>query len=535
LSASKVTPSRNNKPSPAQGYGWPKAPGSNKFIGTCQLSGTIPTGWTVSQASFSTLSATDGSANAGTFEWGPQMGDTAFSDAGTFINSGRFVDEAAGLSQAIAVRRFVNTGVLQSSAPDMAIDGPASGPACSSCTFINRASVELGQKSVLSSGSKFIMTPRSVIDAVGTFDIANMSTFDVEGGTVSGGPLGTSQFLNQGPATIEFTAPGAASSTGKIDVSTNVNLQGVVPRRWAVYDSSGSVTAVAAGNDGTFEWTSSADNSALSSTSTFVNSGTFVDSAAGLTQEISLPRFVNDGTVISNAPAFGISVRPGVPSDFVDNGTVLVGPKGGFNAAGTLVLDRGGLIEDRGSFDIGGTVLELDGGSIKGKPPSNPYHLGSGTTTLDFVAPSDVASSGTLDVQTLTDVQGQVPAHWQLDVTGGGLAVDSVVNGGTIEWATSSPLTVTGTFGNTGTMDLSGSMYVSGPGLANRVGGHVVVAGTGSVIRTSGIVTNEGSLMLGPGAEVSAGGYTQGTSGSLGVALASPTSFGSVAVSGEAT
>ena len=227
--------------------GLPTSSSKNRFIGTCVLAGTIPSAWTVAEAPFSALSAPSGSGNAGTFDW--DTDDSTFTDPGTFLNSGKFEDNSTGFSQAIAVGSFVNTGTVLSDSTGLSTAGGAASPVCK-CTFVDDGTVQVGPKDVFSSGDTFELEPAGTIDAVGSFSIANLSFFDADGGSVSSGALVTGQFLGQGPATIEFNGPALVSSKGRIDLSTNVNLEGVIPKHWALESTGGSVTASNSGKRG---------------------------------------------------------------------------------------------------------------------------------------------------------------------------------------------------------------------------------------------------------------------------------------------
>ena len=155
--------------------GWPTPSSKNHFIGTCDLSGTIPTGWTVAVAPFANLSAMAGTGNAGTLEF--DTDDTTFSDGGTFVNSGKVVDNSSGFTQGIEVGSFVNTGTVVSNSPGFGTVGKADAPSCTPCTFVDRGRVQVSSKDVFASGSTFVLEPAASIDAAGTFNIANLSTF----------------------------------------------------------------------------------------------------------------------------------------------------------------------------------------------------------------------------------------------------------------------------------------------------------------------------------------------------------------------
>ena len=268
------------------------------------LSGTIPSGWTVAEAPFSVLSASSGSGNAGTFDW--DTDDSAFADPGTFLNSGKFEDSSTGFSQAIVVESFVNTGTVLSDSTGLSTAGGAASPVCK-CTFVDDGMVQVDSKDVFSSGDTFELEPTGTIYAAGSFSIANLSTFDAEGGSVTAGALVTGQFLGQGPATIEFNGPPL------IPTRKDRPIYRYQPRR-------GDPEALGGREHGRLRdgkqlrergylCVGDTDDSEFSDSTAFVSSGTFTDDH-GYSQDIDMSRFINTGTVTSNAPGFGIAHHP---------------------------------------------------------------------------------------------------------------------------------------------------------------------------------------------------------------------------------
>ncbi len=391
--------------------------GKGHYVGNCTLDGTIPARWTVAEGSWVALSATTGSANAGTVVLNTP--NSTFSDGGTFTNSGTFEDDSNGLTQTIAVREFVNTGTVVAEDGAFGTSGTTADPPCPICEFVDRGTVRVDPKQGFTSGSIFVLEPGGTIDDHGSFDIANESTFDVEGGSVTSGVPTTGQFLGQGASTIRFGHDLAATSRGTIDVATSANLEGVIPKHWTIDNTGGSIAATQAGNAGTFVW-EDIDNSTFSDPTTFVNSGTFTDDATGWSQDIEVSRFVNTGTVNSNAPGFGLSGATGITGPlFVDLGRLDVAPKQSFSAAGVFELAAGGTIDNRGGFSIDGTTLDVHGGSVLGQPPSVLYHLGAQPAVVRFEPPVPAGSSGTIDIGMPVTLYGVIPRHWTLDVVGG--------------------------------------------------------------------------------------------------------------------
>lgn len=515
-------------------------PNGGKFTvgGTCALSGTVPAGWKVAEGSWVSLSATSGSGNAGTFI--VRTGDSTFTDSGIFTNSGTFEDGSNGLTQGLYVEHFVNKGTVASDGGAFGTDGTTANPPCPKCTFADYGTVDIAAKQTFGSGSIFVLEPGGKIEGPpASFGINNESTFEVLGGTVAPGTVTTTQFLGQGASTIEFAATVPPASRGTIDVSTGANLKGVIPKHWTLDNSDGSIAASNSGNKGTFIWTAGVDDVTLSDATPFVNSGSFTDDATGFSQQLEVPRFVNNGTFTSNAPGFGVGGNGFTPV-FVDNGTVRVGAKGGFGATGVFDLNAGGTVLNQGGFGLSGVTLNVGGGSISGKPATALYHLGASAVAVKFETPMPAASHGNLTLGLATTLTGVIPRHWTVNEVGGpGAAITAVGSGndGTLTWAANAALTSTGTFRNSGVIDLTnGSVGFDTPSFVNA-GGKVIITGdTGISVPKD--FTNNGSFILGPGNKASVGGnYVQGPAGSLDLALGmngTSLAVGSVGVGGDA-
>jgi hypothetical protein len=254
------------------------------------------------------------------------------------------------------------------------------------------------------------------------------------------------------------------------------------------------------------------DNSTFSDATTFVNSGTFTDDTSGWSQQIEVPRFVNKGTVNSEAPGFGMSGAPGMAGPvFVNDGEIVIAPKASFGAAGTFDLAEGAVI-NHGNFGIGRGVLQVGAGSLLGN-----LLFGTGLT-----------------------VNGVIPKKWVLNNQGGpgdSLTADHAGNKGTIIWDANSALTATGPFVNSGTVSVAdGSFGVTAQDFVNAPGAKILVNGD-SGISVSGNFNNEGTFELGAGNRSSvAGNYSQALGASLVVdAGGANFSVGSLSVGGTAS
>jgi fibronectin-binding autotransporter adhesin len=382
---------------------------NNKFIGTCGLTGTIPSGWSVQELSGAALSAVPGAGNAGTFTWNTD--DSTLPDSGTFTNSGTFVDESNGFSQQIAAARFVNTGTVRSESTGLSIGGtPAP-------IFDDRGLVEVDAGGTLSVGGTFVLDTGGTLRAAGELDIAG-STFEVAGGTVAAGVLVSPYRLGVAATALSFGKNLPASSQGTIDVQVPATLSGVVPKGWTL-DLSASITATrGAGNAGAIGWASTAGNATFTDSGPFVNTGTFSDLAKGFSQQIQVPKFVNQGRVLSRAPGLALA---GAGSAFDDRGLVQVDAGGGFASGGTFTLDRGGTIRATGTFDIAGSTFVVAGGSVAAGALTSPYHLGVGSTAVVFRPHLPASSHGKIEVQLPTKLSGTPRKTWKLVLDGGQL------------------------------------------------------------------------------------------------------------------
>jgi hypothetical protein len=293
------------------------------------------------------------------------------------------------------------------------------------------------------------------------------------------------------------------------------------------------------GNNGTFLWDHD-DNSTFSDATTFINSGTFTDVTTGWSQQIEVPRFVNKGTVTSDAPGFGMSGASGMAGPvFVNDGELVVGPKASFGAAGTFDL-AGGAVVNHGNFGIGKGVLEVGAGSLLGDPATDVYSLGGGPATVIFEPSISASSVGHLTFGTTLTIEGVIPKKWVLDNEGGpgdSLTADHAGNKGTLIWDANAALTATGPFVNSGTFNVTyGSFGVTAQDFVNAVGGRILVNGD-SGISASGNFNNFGTFELGAGNRSSiAGNYSQASGASFVLDVGGDNfSVGSLSVGGTAS
>ncbi|HWE82516.1 MAG TPA: hypothetical protein VG265_12780 [Gaiellaceae bacterium] len=378
---------------------------NNKFIGTCNLSGTIPAGWSVTELSGAVMSASPGAGNNGTFTWNTD--DSELADTGTFTNAGTFVDVGTAFTQQIEVADFVNTGTVRSSCPGLQTAGAAN-------VFDDKGVVEVDAKDTFELAGTFILDSGGSIRATGALDIAG-STFKIAGGAVTSGVLTSPYRLGVAPTAVSFAAGLPPSSKGTIDIGVPTTLIGVIPKTWAL-DVSATITATrGAGNAGTFVWEPTAGNSNLVGTTPFTNSGTFTDLGSGQVQQIQVPSFVNTGIVASSSEGMSMDGT----RLFTNRGMVRVTAKGTFGCSGAFLLAPTGKIQTSGAFDIAGSTFEIAGGSVVKGTLVSPYHLGVGPTTIVFKGRLPKSSHGKIDVQVPTKVAGAAPKGWKLVPDGG--------------------------------------------------------------------------------------------------------------------
>ena len=246
-------------------------------------------------------------------------------------------------------------------------------------------------------------------------------------------------------------------------------------------------------------------------------------------------RFVNTGTVTSNAPGFGIVAPPHATPVFVDKGAVQVGTKGVFAAAGVFDLASGGTISNHGIFDYAGTTLNLDGGTVTAGVLTNPYHLGAGPSTVVFGHPVPAGATGTIDVEIPTTLVGVIPKRWTINVTAGSVTAVGSGNDGTLDWGTSTELITTEPFVNASTLnDSSGTLEVVSPDFVNAATGHILANNADAGVMVTGNFSNYGRLLVGPNRVSVTKNYDQTATGSIELTVTGTYAFGFVSVDGRA-
>ena len=96
------------------------------------------------------------------------------------------------------------------------------------------------------------------------------------------------------------------------------------------------------------------------------------------------PAFVNTGTVVSEAPGFGMSGATGIAGPVFAITRAPGGGAEGLVRCGRHVRACRGAVINRGGFGIDKSTLEVSGGSLSGNPATDVYYLGAGPATVSF-------------------------------------------------------------------------------------------------------------------------------------------------------
>ena len=440
----------------------------DSLTGTCTLSGANPaSGDVVVSGGLGALVGEDGFENDGTIAF--EGDDVTMSDAGTFTNSGTLLDEAPGFSQSLSVVDLVNTGTIEAVEPNGATEGPSldlvagtSGTSANELDDQGLVSAEGGGSIEVTDGT-FVLEPSgSVTAGPGSFGIGAGGTLDVLGGTVTGGDVKEDLYLGTCIQAIEFGADVASSSSGTIAGSCPVTLDGTVPTGWTL-DADGNVTAApGSGNDGTIAI--NADDSAFSSSGTFTNAGTLVDTSAGFTQDVSVADFVNAGSV-SAMTAPGESSGPslvladGAGDRFESEGTLTAGAGSVVSVTdGTLQLDEGSsTVAGPGSLGLGTDAsLVVDGGVVTGGSIKTFEFLGSCASAVSFAPSVPGDSTGSIDNVCPLTLTGTIASGWTLTTTVSFSAAGGSGNDGTLDLVGNSDVSDPGAFTNAGLLESGG-------------------------------------------------------------------------------
>jgi large repetitive protein len=494
------------------------------MTGSCSISGTIPSTWSVDVTSgTSALSAGDGSGNEGGIEF--DTDDITFTDPGTFTNAGTVADDSPGFTQSFAVADFVNAGEVSSNEasgssdpPDLVLaDGSSGSP---TNVFDDQGTVDAGADSsiIVEEGTFILDTSGGVAASPGTFELGNASTLDVQGGSVTSGSIAEYEYLGTCLSAVEFGTGIATSSTGSISGSCSFSLSGTIPTNWTLDIEGGTVTAAAgSGNDGLLDISSGQPT--FTGTGTFTNAGTFEDATSdGGTVQETVADFVNTGTfsVASTGGSEGPSLRiADAEGDVFENqGTLEAG------TAATVEVEYGSFEQESGIVEAGPGVFELgdgsgftvDGGSVIDGSVQTVEFLGTCASSIGFGSEVSANSTGTIDNICGVTLTGTIAAGWTFDTSASITATSGSGNSGTYIDTGNNTLTDSGVFTNGGVIESEDDLEVNASPFTNTPSGTVEVQPTDDLSFSSpptnistgtlsgGAWTAAGQLNLGSGA-----------------------------------
>jgi hypothetical protein len=380
-----------------------------------------------------------------------------------------------------------------------------------------------GALSVPSGGALTVSGSSTIDQTGGTFAVAgsvydNGSTWDQSGGTVSGTPV-----------TLQSTTLNDAAGTGSFVLQCSDTLSGTVPSGQTVdvqANGCGSASLTLSGaveNHGTIDLDSlDQDNYSLVAGGSLTNDGTFATLAGSGGTRYVRSSITNDadGTVEIG----GANTQMDQTTTFTNDGTFTVDAGEQLSAGGGAVLDQaGGTLTTDGTLDANGTTWNQTGGTASG----TPVILQS--TTFD-----DSAGTGSFVLQCSNTLSGTVPAGQTVNVQGNGCGSASLTlsgnvdNAGTLELDSDNPqayalVTGSGTLTNDGTLETladGGNVRYLRVGVVNDPGATVTIAGADTRMDSGTSLTNDGTMTVSAGGQLSLTGGSSVTqaAGSLAVA-----------------
>ncbi len=506
------------------------------------LSGTIPSGWTVS--SIANFAATDGAGNAGTID---MAGFIVFTDPGHFTNSGTF-DAAGGGDATVNVADFVNTGTVEATGPgtgqtDQQLqftydNATVAGTIDNSGTFSTMPGDELdiGTEDC-STGETMTMESGSSIANAGTF-VLQCGSFTVNGGSITAaGPIDVTPI---GHETVTFASGLPAGSGGGDTFDVNrigSTFGGDIPAGWTI-SVQGTTAGLAAGttNAGTITLNGF---STLNGAGAFTNTGTF-DATGGGGTNVSIPAITNSGTVEvtgttsptdseSLAFVYDNATTPGTIDNLgtfstMPNQTMIIGSEScvkgeDFTQEATATIDSGGTLD----FQCG--ALNVNGGTITASGPITLAPISAEAVTF---VPGLVGTGGNGDNIVLgragTTFHSFIPPGWTILTDGVGMsALPGTGNDGTIinrGDQTFTGISDSGMYTNAGTF-LETAINSGFVGLVTAFlnTGTISLGPATSLKFSTGTVTNSGTIDVAANAEFLAENFVQTTGGTTGIGV----------------
>jgi hypothetical protein len=454
------------------------------FILQCSdtLTGTVPTQQTVTAqgngcgGANMTLAAA-GVTNDGTLNLDSNNGNFALLQGGPLTNAGTFtsLQDNGGI-------RYLRANITNTS---------------TGTTTIGDFST------VMDSGNTFTNNGTLTNTGNGALNVYGGSTFAQNAGSVSG----TVYISGSG------TLADSAGTGGTFDMQCSNTLSGTIPATQTVTvlgDGCGSAQTNLAGasveNQGTLNLDSNNGNYAMLNGGALTNDGTIAT-----LQDAGGPRYLRSN-ITNNADG---TINAGASDTVMDNGNTLTN-------SGTLVVpSTGGLSVYNGSTFVqsGGSVSGQVG--ISGGGATLTDSAGTGGTFLMQCGSSTL--SGTIPATQTVTVQGNACGSPSVTTAG-----TQVTNNGTLNLDSTngnsaliggSPIVNSGTFATL--QDGGGTRYVRA-NVTNGTAGSVKISAGDTRFDSGNTLTNNGTVALEFGGELSLTGgsaFTQGTTGTLGVAI----------------
>jgi hypothetical protein len=445
---------------------------------------------------------------------------TLLTSAGTLSNSGTITTEQ-GPGQRNLQGNLTNTGTLtiNVSAGYNGVKG----------VLLNQGAINIAeglQLSVTGGNTVTNGTGGSIsAGATGNLFMNSGTSFKEGAGTTSGT---TPVFLDNsaltyegsGESTIQVRGEGSTLS-GSLAAKQSLVIQSTCGEHAtltasASYVNAGSITLTNGDACG--------DNAALLNEGTMTNSGTLTTEPLHGGARFLLGNITNTGTLAINAN----TSRPenAVAATLLNQGTIKIATGVALSVSGkSTVTNEPGTIAATGTgalVQVGGTFNAGNGGQTTGTQPvvleNTPLHYaGTGAETI-AVRGEATTLSGSPSVGQSLSIQSTCNAHARVTPAA------SFTNSGTIA------LTNGDGCGNNTTLSMAGLT------LTNKSTGTISSESPHGGIRLiEGSVKDEGTVSLSAGETLKVtGGYTQTGAGTLKTAIASPTRFGALAVSGQA-
>lgn len=450
------------------------------------------------------LTCNNGLTNTGTINitstgggWGSQ-----FSVVGTLVNSpsGIFNAQAGSGGQ----RRFA--GTLQN-AGTVNVDGPLTF-LTQGVTHTNTGTINIAASKVMTLNTVGTILDHSAgtINATGTLFLTGGSSFNFNGGTVSGPPAFLSAALNIGGSasgSASFIMYGQNSLSGDPKPATTITIQGN-----GSYGTANLISEAGYANGGMIDLTSNSGGwtSQLTlNTGVLTNTGTLQTSVGTGGARILSADLLNNGTVQINR-GLTLSRNNGV---YTNTAQFNVPSSVSMNSLGQVFNQNNGTLNVSGSFNVEGATFNFNGGTILGTPRLANTVLGISSSGIGGVSTAGTSTvSGTIGANKSITIIGDGSSGTATltsanSITNNGLVSLSSINGG---WGAAFAVT-NGQFTNNGIF--TSNVGTSGPRALNASlvnTGLVEIFQPTDLAKTGGLHTNTGDMVLTRTLTMNAGG-----------------------------